>query len=169
MTVGPGLVHLNAVRILPDSLAACNRTAACLHFEGTSTMLNQNTTIAGLTAQCFAALASNGHPPNDSLPAILYHLFCKGATVADAPRRALRKHQGVQSWHDVSGAVGRLSDTVNTLRRWLELHQPSQRIASATIALKAAGRTTRVHVFWLEQSIPVASLQLPLFAEGGVE
>lgn len=133
-------------------------------------MLNHNpNTIPARTAARWAALANNGHPPNDSLPVILYHLFCKGATVADAPRRALRRHQGVQSWHDVSGAVGRLSDTIYTLQRWLEKHHPSQRIASVTITLRAAGRTTRVRSFWLEQSIPVASLQLPLFKEGGTE
>lgn len=114
-------------------------------------------------AQFQAAIAA------ESLTEALHFHLKTGAKFADAPRRALRKHRDVQSWHDLSGGIGRLSDHVHMLRRWLEVHQPDQRIASAPMAVKVAGRVTRVHAYWLEQSVPISVLQLSLFNEAGVQ
>lgn len=118
---------------------------------------------AQMYAQFQAAIAA------ESLTDVLHCHLKTGAKLADAPRRALRKHRDVQSWHDFSGGIGRLSDHVNMLRRWLEVYQPDQRIASAPMIVKVAGRVTRVHAYWLEQSAPISVLQLSLFNETGLQ
>lgn len=111
-------------------------------------------------------LSFNGGLPPQSTT--LYEEFIRGASFADAPAQALTSYPEVRSWHDISGGVGRLSDHISVIRRWLRSTAPTRSVMSELIAITVNDRVRWVRSYCLGQTVPVGRLnQIPLFDEKG--
>jgi hypothetical protein len=94
-------------------------------------------------------------------------LLNKAATVADAPVEALIAQPNVTSWHSVSGGVGRLSDHVHELAKWLRLTRSDFFITGSALKVIAGGRNKVVKAYSLKRGVTIATcLQFGLFPEG---
>ncbi len=98
--------------------------------------------------------------------ASLYEEFQRGTSFADAPALLLTEHPNVRSWHEISGGVGRLSDQISSMRKWLRDTSPHLAIVSQTLVVSVGPKMRCIRSYCLAQLVPIGQLkQLPLFNE----